>query len=89
MPVFSFGKPQIIQRGFVKGHGPEGIFRKELLKEGNEESKEKVFVTAHGTVYHKSTEVYPPAAVCGADNGYTGRSQKKSLWSEILCLFML
>ena len=29
-------------------------FRKELQKEGNEESKEKVFVTAHGTVYHKS-----------------------------------
>ena len=53
MPVFSFGKPQIIQRGFVRAWIGRD-FRKELLKEGNEESKEKVFVTAHGTVYHKS-----------------------------------
>ena len=53
MPVFSFGKPQIIQRGFVRAWTGRD-FRKELLKEGNEESKEKVFVTAHGTVYHKS-----------------------------------
>ena len=53
MPVFSFGKPQIIQRGFVRAWTGRD-FRKELQKEGNEESKEKVFVTAHGTVYHKS-----------------------------------
>ena len=53
MPVFSFGKPQIIQRGFVRAWSGRD-FRKELQKEGNEESKEKVFVTAHGTVYHKS-----------------------------------
>ena len=53
MPVFSFGKPQIIQRGFVRAWSGRD-FRKELQKEGNKESKEKVFVTAHGTVYHKS-----------------------------------
>ena len=42
MPVFSFGKPQIIQRGFVRAWSGRD-FRKELQKEGNEESKEKVF----------------------------------------------
>ena len=38
MPVFSFGKPQIIQRGFVRAWTGRD-FRKELQKEGNEESK--------------------------------------------------
>ena len=37
MPVFSFGKPQIIQRGFVRAWTGRD-FRKELQKEGNEES---------------------------------------------------
>ena len=37
MPVFSFGKPQIIQRGFVRAWTGKD-FRKELQKEGNEES---------------------------------------------------
>lgn len=53
MPVFSFGKPQIIQRGFVRAWTGRD-FRKELQNTENEADNQRVFVTAHGTVYHKS-----------------------------------
>lgn len=54
MPLFSFGNPEILQRGFVRAWTGQDFRKKAGNGNGTTGSKESVYVTENGSVYHKN-----------------------------------